>query len=63
MFGDNVLEEQVEWMKKTTFLSDTDPREAIKRLQEINDNLEFFESGTMKLTGKELIKDVLAKNL
>ena len=63
MFGENALEEQVEWMKKATFPSDTNPEEAIKRLQEISDNLEFFESGAWKLSEKELTKDVIAKNL
>ena len=39
MFGDDALEEQVEWMKRTMFPSDIGPEEAIKRLQEINDKL------------------------
>ena len=50
---DDVLKEQVEWMKKAMFPNNTDPifpnntnpEEAIKRLQEISDNLEFFKSG------------------
>ena len=62
MLGDDALEEQIEWMKKATF-PDTDPEEAIKRLQENNNNLEFFESGGTKMSERELIKDVIAKNL
>ena len=50
-------------MKKAMFPSDTDPEDAIKRLQEINDNLEFFKSGALKLLEKELIKHMIAKNL
>ena len=44
-------------------LPDTDPEAAIERLQEINDNLEFFERGESKSSKRELIKDVIAKNL
>ena len=62
MLGDDALKEQIEWMKKATF-PDTDPEEAIERIQEINDNLEFFESGASKLSERELIKEVIAKNL
>ena len=51
MFGDDALEEQTEWMKKATF-PDTDPEEAIE-----------FESGVSKSSERELIKDVIAKNL
>ena len=40
-----------------------DPEEAIERLKEIIDNLEFFKVSTTKLTEKELMKDVIAKNL
>ena len=63
MFGDNALEDQVEWMKKAMFPSDIDPEEAMERLQEINDNFEFFEKGASTLAEKELINDVIAKNL
>ena len=48
MFDDDALEDQIERMTKATF-HDTDPEEAIERLQEINDDLEFFESGASKL--------------
>ena len=58
----NALEEQIEWMKKATF-PNTDPEEAIEGPQEINDNLEFFESGASKFSERELIKDIIAKNL
>ena len=47
--------------EKATFPSNTDSEEAIERLQEINNNLEFFESGASKMLKKELIKMVLLK--
>ena len=62
MFGDEALKEQIERMKKATFLN-ADPEEAIEKLQEINNNLEFFESGALKMLERELIKDVNGKNL
>ena len=63
MFGDDAYKEQLEWMKNAMFPSNTDPKEVIEILQDINDNLEFFESGASKLLERELIKDVIAKNL
>ena len=62
MFGDEALKEQIERMKKATFLN-ADPEEAIEKLQEITNNLEFFESGALKMLERELIKDVNGKNL
>ena len=62
MLGGDAHEKQIEWMKKATF-PDTDPEGAIERLQEINNNLEFFESGASKLSERELIKDIIPKNL
>ena len=62
MFGDDALEDQIEWMKKAIF-PDTEPEEAIERLQGINYNLEFFKSGVSKMLERELIKDVIAKNI
>ena len=59
MFVDDVLQEQVEQMKKIMLPCDTNPGKSRKRLQEINDDLEYFDSGTMKLTKKELIKDII----
>ena len=49
-------------MKKAMFPNETNPEEAIERLQEMNDNFEFFKIGASKLMEKELIKDVIAKN-
>ena len=54
MFGDTVFKEQLEWMKKAMFPINTNLDKAIKRLQEINGKLEFFESDTSKLSDKEL---------
>ena len=55
---DDVLKEKVEWMKKTTFPSETNPKEPI---EEIVDDLGVFENGMTKLTKKELVKDVIMK--
>ena len=60
---DDMLKEQMKRLKKTIFPIDTNPEEAIKRVQEINDILEFFESSAVKLTKKELDKDIIVKNL
>ena len=49
-------------MKNAMLPSYSDPKEWIKRLQEINDSQEFFEYGNIKLT-KELIKDVNTKKI
>ena len=60
---DDALEEQIEWMKKATLTSETDLKDAIHRLKEINNNLKFFKSSARRLMEKELINDVIAKNL
>ena len=58
MFWDDALKEQVEWMKKKCFWVTPTPKKLSRDWKK-----SFFKNGTVKLTKKEIIKDVIVTNL
>ncbi len=63
IIGDEVYDDQLEYMKDTTIPKKMDMMDALNRLMVMNESLPMLEKGGESLTEQQLISDIIAKKL